>query len=401
MATTESTGGTDLVLTFFTDTWANAVERQLCFTIDRCILEAIEDPGVSRLLLANPFRSAPISVLRRLQGRQSPPLPPRQKPAELFQPLRLRRQDPTDEPRLTNAYLSYDRLLQRAATSLGLHDPVVISANPFAVAYCPFEWAGEVTYYGYDDWSALPALKPWWPAIERAYEEIASRQRRVASVSQSIIDRIATSGHAAVVPNGIEPTEWEPPWEVPAFATDMASPMILYVGNLGERLDVTMLEATASRTPGAELVLVGPVGDDRVVSRLSEIPNIRIEDRVGRAHVAGLIHAADVCIMPHRESDLTVSMSPLKLYEYLAGGSPVVATNLPPVRDVDPRVLLVQPGDAEGFADAVERALSMPTASEADRRDFIAANSWGARFDELLAFASCSEPSSTTRSSES
>jgi glycosyltransferase involved in cell wall biosynthesis len=398
--TQKATNDVDLVLTFFTDTWLDAVERELCFTIDRSIVEAIENPLVSRLLVANPYRSAPISALRRIQGRPSPPLPSRHKPAEVFQPLRLRRRDPTDERRLTDTYLSYDRALERAASSLGMHEPVVVSANPFAVAYCPFEWAGEVTYYGYDDWSALPALKPWWPAIELAYAAIASRRRRVAAVSQSIVDRIAPCGPAAVVPNGIEPTEWEPPWELPAFTSDMTSPMVLYVGSIGDRLDLTALEATAERIPDAQLVLVGPVGNDQVVSALAGIPNVRIEERVGRKHVAGLIHAADVCIMPHLESELTVSMSPLKLYEYVAGGSPVVATDLPPVRGIDDRVARVRPGDAVGFADAVERALSMPAASEAVRREFISANSWRSRFDELLAFATGSEPSSTTRRSD-
>lgn len=395
MATPQATRTTDLVVTFFTDTWADAVERELCFTIDRCILEALDDPGVSRLLVANPYRSAPVSALRRLQGRTSAPLPPGANPAELVQPLRLRRHDPRGERALVESYLSYDRELERAAAAHGMVEPTVISANPFAVAHCPFEWAAEVTYYGYDDWSALPALETRWEAIDRAYEMIASRRRRVAAVSETIIDRIASSGPTIVVPNGIEPAEWEPPWEVPTFAAEVSRPMILYVGSLGERLDIDMLEATAARIGSGELLLVGTVGDEHVVSRLEEVPNIRVEGRVGREHVAGLIHSADVCIMPHVESDLTVSMSPLKIYEYLAGGAPVVATDLPAIRDIDERVVRVRPGDARGFADAVQRALSMPAATEADRRDFIRANSWRARFDELLAFATGSQPCST------
>ena len=59
-----------------------------------------------------------------------------------------------------------------------------------------------------------------------------------------------------------------------------------------------------------------------------------------------MIHAADVCVVPHRLNRLTMAMSPLKLYEYLAGGRPVAASDLPAVRAVDPRIVLVQEGTA-------------------------------------------------------
>ncbi len=78
-------------------------------------------------------------------------------------------------------------------------------------------------------------------------------------------------------------------------------------------------------------------------------------------------------------------MSPLKLYEYLAGGARVVATDLPPVRGVDPSVLLVEPGGA--FADAVAQALEQPRPSEETRRAFVQANSWRSRHEAFLDLA--------------
>jgi glycosyltransferase involved in cell wall biosynthesis len=89
--------------------------------------------------------------------------------------------------------------------------------------------------------------------------------------------------------------------------------------------------------------------------------------------------------MPHVRSSLTEAMSPLKLYEYLAAGRPVVATDLPPARGVSERVVLV--GSGEDFGSAVEGALELNPQAESDRRGFISANSWRSRHEEILRLA--------------
>lgn len=375
----------DLVFTYFTDTWADAVEREFCFTVDRSIVEAARHPRVRGLMIVNPSRSLPVSFLRRLQGRRPPPLPTREPPALLVQPFRLRRRDPTDVLGLEGSYASYGRRLDRAFVRSGLDRPAVVTANPFVAAFCSLRSAGSVTYYGYDDWAELDALRPWWPAIEVAYHRIAQRGLPIAAVSQTILDRIGPRGPSRVIPNGVEPSEWEPPWAELPPECELRRPLLLYVGNIGHRLDVEMLEATAARFPEGEIVLIGAVGDPSVLGRLAAIPNLRVERRLERRRMAALVHAADACLMPHRATGLTSAMSPLKVYEYLAAGRPVVATDLPPIREVNAHVVRVPADDAEGYAHGVSRALALGPLTEAQRRDFIAANSWGTRFESLLA----------------
>ena len=172
----------------------------------------------------------------------------------------------------------------------------------------------------------------------------------------------------------------------PAWFAELRSPRILYVGALtAERLDVEALSETAARFSHGSLVLLGPVVDRVAVDPLRRHPNVRIQPPVGRAEVASVIHAADVCIMPHRLNRLTMAMSPLKLYEYLAAGRPVAASDLPPVRAVDPRIVLVPEGHS--FADGVEEALSRGPLSEDDRLAFIDANSWSRRHEQILRVA--------------
>ena len=82
---------------------------------------------------------------------------------------------------------------------------------------------------------------------------------------------------------------------------------------------------------------------------------------------------------------LTATMSPLKLYEYVAAGLPVCATDLPPIRAADPRIVLV--GASADFAAGVELALARGRADERRRRAFVAANAWACRHDQLLDLA--------------
>jgi teichuronic acid biosynthesis glycosyltransferase TuaH len=78
-------------------------------------------------------------------------------------------------------------------------------------------------------------------------------------------------------------------------------------------------------------------------------------------------------------------MSPLKLYEYLAGGRPVAAVDLPPIAAVKGRVDLAPAGGK--LAPAVAQALALGPASQAERLQFVADHAWSRRFDELLAIA--------------
>ena len=133
------------------------------------------------------------------------------------------------------------------------------------------------------------------------------------------------------------------------------------------------------------VVLVGPVTEpDHLAAALAE-PNVVTHDSVRRDEVAALCNAADACLLPHRQTPLTEAMSPLKLYEYLASGTPTVATDLEPVRRVDAPVIRVAPGG--DFVAGVREALAGGPVSEAERQDFIARNSWATRSAEVLDLA--------------
>jgi hypothetical protein len=193
------------------------------------------------------------------------------------------------------------------------------------------------------------------------------------------------TGPAAVVPNGVAPEEWRSPAAPPHWFDGLPRPRILYVGVLGERLDTAAVREVAARFRHGTVVLLGPIEDDAAIQPLRSVDNVRVEPPVGRAEVAAVVRAADVCILPHHSNRLTHAMSPLMLYEYLAGGGPVAATDLPPERAADPRIVTVS--REASFADGVAEALDRGPLTEEERLPFIDANTWQARHDDLLGVA--------------
>ncbi len=266
-----------------------------------------------------------------------------------------------------------------------MEEPVVITTQPLLAGFADLSWARAVTYYALDDWAAHPVYSRWWDAYEASYSLIRDRRRRVAAVSAPLLERLAPRGSTAVVANGLEPAEWTGPAETAAFVSGLPRPLLVYAGTLDTRLDVGWLEQVAREYPKATVLLVGPLVDAEHLRPLLAFANVRIHGELGRVQLSGLIRAADVGLIPHRRTALTEAMSPLKLYEYLAGGLPVVATDIEPMRGIDPRVVLV--GDGGDFAACLRVALAVGRTDEHSRLGFIEQNSWRRRHDEILSLA--------------
>jgi teichuronic acid biosynthesis glycosyltransferase TuaH len=371
------------IYTFDDMTWSAAHERGMCFPQDQLVLAMLREPAIERLLICDRPRSAVIKLAKDLIQR--PVRFEASERARLWQPLRLRRQDPTDLAALRRAYANYDRRLRRVAERAGLERPAVITSQPLIAGFADLEWAGPVTLYASDDLAAHRDYQPWREGLLTAYREVAERGRRVCAVSSAILERIDPQGPAAVVPNGVDPRLWLEPDQAPSWFSELPGPRFLYVGTLDDRLDVEALRSVARAWPEASIVLVGPLMDRPHLAPALAEQNVHLNGAVSRGGVAALAHAADACLVPHRKTPLTEAMSPLKLYEYLASGSPTVATDLEPVRRVEGPVLRVPPGG--DFVAGLRLALAAGPASEIERRRFIAANSWSSRTSEVLALA--------------
>jgi len=373
-------GERDVVFSFAYASWGTAVARGMCFSEDRMVETLLEHPAVRRLLVVETARSLPLKLAREALRR--PPSFPASDRASLHGPTRLRRSDPSRIGAVERSFRRWDARLRRVAARRGLERPALITTHPLVAGFAPLEWASSVTFYAYDDLAESRPLRRLWPAYREAYRRIRENGRAVAAVSPAILEAIGPSGESIVAPNGVDPGEWLSPGPAPSWFAELPGPRLLYVGSLESRVDVDAIAAAAAARPEASFALVGPLLDEAHFAPLRGLANVRFLPPASRAEVVALVAAADACLIPHVDNPLTRAMSPLKLYEYLAGGAPVAALDLAPIRDVSPRVII-----RDDLGEAITAALALGRAPEPERLEFARANSWRRRQDPIVRMA--------------
>ena len=163
-------------------------------------------------------------------------------------------------------------------------------------------------------------------------------------------------------------------------------PVIGYVGWLNDaRLDHGLLEAVAQARPSVSLVFLGPRSSARPLGdRLPRARNVHVLPPVPYEALPGYLAAFDVCMLPNRLNAHTDGNDPLKLYDYLATGKPIVATRTAGTEGLEEVVRLAD--DGAGFVEAVDAALGERSdALRARRQELAREHSWEARVREVAA----------------
>jgi len=170
----------------------------------------------------------------------------------------------------------------------------------------------------------------------------------------------------------------------PAVAA-LPRPRIVFVGAIaGTKLDIRLLIELAELRPQWSVVLVGPVGlGDPLVdlSILGDVPNLHLLGPRCYAELPEVLRGAQAAVIPYKLNQLTASIFPMKVYEYLAAGLPVVATALPSLAEVDG---ITFAADASEMVAALEQAVSEDSVdARAARARLADGHSWEARLREL------------------
>lgn len=159
----------------------------------------------------------------------------------------------------------------------------------------------------------------------------------------------------------------------------------VFAGNLSQhKLDCRLLNRLVDE--GVELILAGPLaeggGSTDQMKRLVRRQGVNYLGLLNPNELAQLLNASAVGLVPYLVNDYTRGVSPLKVYEYLASGLPVVSTAVPGVYPID-RDVYVETGDS--FVEFVRRLSNQSiTRVEVDRRVSVAEqHSWTVRGQEF------------------
>jgi len=186
-----------------------------------------------------------------------------------------------------------------------------------------------------------------------------------------------------LVPNAVDTGRFESPVQEPRSLQGLGRPRAGYVGSINDRIDVALVEQVAQLLPEWQFVFVGLVARHAEVQRIFRLPNVHHVPRRPYDEVPAFLSAFDVCLIPHRPNGVAESQSPLKLFDYLAAGKPIVTTGIAGLGDLEHLVSVAD--DAPAFARGLRVAQrdSHPAQVRA-RRAAARANSWEARVETVL-----------------
>jgi glycosyltransferase involved in cell wall biosynthesis len=215
----------------------------------------------------------------------------------------------------------------------------------------------------------------------RLERDLVRRARTVTVTSEALLAKMRRDhDRVFLVPNGVD---WEhfatPPGAAPAELSGLPRPILGFVGVKAEYVDWDLVERVAHAQVGS-LVFVGP--GRRFGARFAGHPNVHVLGPRPYAELPRYVQAFDVGLIPANRAPAAVAASPSKLFQYLAAGKPVVATDLPEL--VPHRDVIHVADNADVFVDRIKEALEEPTRETARRQELARMASWQRRARQIL-----------------
>lgn len=234
-----------------------------------------------------------------------------------------------------------------------------------------------------DDHSAFPRAKP--ELLEHEDPLIAASDWVLAS-SQLLFEKCKQlNTKTLLIRNASDPEHFGSAHH--ARPTDLPpGPIAMYYGSVHDWFDTEVFRAAAAHRPETQFVLIGEI--EASVAQQLQAPNIHLLGRRSYTELPAYAEAADVFLLTFRVSPLTLATNPVKLYEHLATGKPMVAISLPELEVCSELLYLAD--NADSFCRELDAAFD--EAREPDRfRDrrndrirFATRQTWPSRVEEFL-----------------
>ncbi len=280
--------------------------------------------------------------------------------------------------------------VRRVARDLGLRAPILWLNDHGAGSLVGKTGESAVVYDVTDDWIEFAPSPRQRRLTLRQDARLCAAADAVITCSERLREtKRKLSRRVHLIPNGVHAEHYarvlDGSGPLPPEAAAWPKPVAGYLGTVHpSRVDVDLVAAVARQLTRGSVVLLGPdhlPGPDR--ARLEALGNVFLVPAVPYARVPDFLRAFDVNLVPHVVTPFTESLNPIKLWEYLAAGKPIVATRVAGFRDFPEHVALAD--SAGEFAAAIDQVLVEPPGAARLRQRAARAHSWSARADQVVA----------------
>jgi glycosyltransferase involved in cell wall biosynthesis len=229
--------------------------------------------------------------------------------------------------------------LNRKIIKEKLDDHIVWFNHPHQASYLPLFKDRFICYDCMDNWTDFN-LGRERELIKEEENHILSRANVVFASSELLFERMkGKNKHTYLIPNGCDIKHFAQAVEdnlpIPQDIRSLKKPLIGYIGTVAEWHDLELIRFAASERREFNFVLVGPIGTNAEIKPYRDIPNLHFLGSKPYETLPAYLKHMDVCILPFKPDEFAKSIDPVKAYEYLAAGKPVVATDMPELYKFD------------------------------------------------------------------
>jgi len=242
--------------------------------------------------------------------------------------------------------------------------------------------AEKVLYYCVDDFASFTGYDR--EQVLRDEADLCRRADLVVTTSHALQKaKKPLNPNTILVPHGVDYEHFSKAvtnsLPVPEDMRDIPHPILGFFGLIRDWVDLDLLAEVAKHRPDWHIVLLGDSTVDLAPYR--DIPNMHFLGRRPYASLPAYCRCFDVGLIPFKINELTKSVNPIKLREYLAAGLPVVSTPLPEVAAHEGLVHLADGPNA--FAAAIDAALTGGATAHPGHSHAMAAETWPQKVEKV------------------
>lgn len=276
----------------------------------------------------------------------------------------------------------------RFARKQGYVDTVVWTYHPFMLKAVENLPHGPMVYHCVDDLAAIPGVDV--PAFNRAQQQLLGLSEAVFTTAVALREQcLPFNPNTHYFANVVDAQHFGRALEAGPLPRDLAAipvPRLVYHGVLSDfKVNFPLILAAARSRPDWQWIFIGEEREGQrseMVLQLKELPNVHFLGYRSYEELPAYLRGMSVGLLPTLLNDYTRSMFPMKFFEYLAAGLPVVSTPLDFTKDQSEG--LEVGGTPEDFVAAIKRQLQRGKLTPEQSLAYVGDNTWDARTVKML-----------------
>lgn len=240
------------------------------------------------------------------------------------------------------------------------NDSVIYTRDIF-IAFL-FQVKGHRVVYNVHNWSKKREL----------FSKLLNKNIKIICNSDGTKRKMIEEGFTRViaVPNGVDTEEYNSVMDIQQVRSSLKLPVAkkiaMYVGNLYKWKGIDVILETARLVDMADILFVVVGGDiddlKQYTQKAAGTDNVLFVGHKQKREIPSYIRSADVLLLPNSAvtEESRSQTSPIKMFEYMASGVPIIASNLPSIREVlnEENSFLVEPDSPKALAEGLKEILN-------------------------------------------